>query len=34
MLTHSILAKVEPERLQKAVEGFVSGAYSHSYGTD
>jgi len=28
MLTHSILAKVEPGRLQKAVEGFVTGAYS------
>lgn len=28
MLTHSILAKVEPGRLQKAVEGFVSGAYT------
>jgi len=28
MLTHSILAKVEPQRLQKAVDGFVSGAYT------
>ena len=28
MVTHSILAKVEPGRLQKAVEGFVSGHYA------
>jgi hypothetical protein len=30
MLTQSILAKVEPGRLQKAVEGLVSGAYTIS----
>jgi len=28
MVTHTVLAKVEPGRLQKAVEGLVSGAYS------
>src|SRR5262245_5826918 len=28
MLTQTILAKVEPGRLQKAVDGFVSGAYT------
>src|SRR5215472_6817004 len=28
MVTQSILAKVEPGRLQKAVEGFVSGHYA------
>jgi len=28
MVTTTILAKVEASRLQKAVEGFVSGAYA------
>src|SRR5262249_11572053 len=28
MVTHSILAMVEPGRLQKAVDGFVSGHYA------
>jgi uncharacterized Zn finger protein len=28
MLTQTILAKVEPGRLQKAVDGFVTGAYT------
>src|SRR2546426_11045351 len=28
MVTHTVLAKVEPGRLQKAVEGLVSGAYT------
>lgn len=28
MLTTTILAQVEPSRLQKAVEGFVSGVYT------
>ena len=28
MVTHAILAKVEPGRLQKAVEAFVSGHYA------
>ena len=35
MLTQTILAKVEPSRLQKAGEGFVSGTYTITlYGTD
>src|SRR5215813_5838782 len=28
MVTQTVLARVEPGRLQKAVEGFVSGAYA------
>jgi uncharacterized Zn finger protein len=28
MVTHTVLAKVEPGRLQKAVDGLVSGAYT------
>src|SRR5919202_1821248 len=28
MVTHSILARVEPGRLQNAVDGFVSGHYA------
>ena len=28
MVTHTVLAKVEPGRLQKAVEGLVNGAYT------
>src|SRR5438034_6506530 len=28
MVTHTVLAQVEPSRLQKAVDGLVSGAYA------